>query len=106
MAADTAGHAADAGGAVEGGERICAEARDLSSLASAARELRRAEATGVGPRPTYGGWSKKQARPDRRAPGFHRAQWPASIRSTERGRRWERRGGRGGSPGRHAVDDP
>jgi hypothetical protein len=26
MAADTAGHAADAGGAVEGGERICAEA--------------------------------------------------------------------------------
>jgi hypothetical protein len=43
MAADTAGYAADAGGAVAGGERICAEARDLPSLASAARELRGTE---------------------------------------------------------------
>ena len=49
MAADTAGHAADAGGDVEGGERICAKARDLPSLASAEGELRGTEATGCWP---------------------------------------------------------
>ena len=40
MASDTTGHAADAGGAVGGSERVCAKARHLPSLASAESELR------------------------------------------------------------------